>query len=96
MDYWFRSRDKFTTGFLEVLRGCTRGAVFVRREWLPDPYERTIDNIETLMERITATGCEEVSLVSLSTCDYSKVRTMVQKSENTKEQWLGYRCPLCV
>jgi radical SAM-linked protein len=42
--------------------------------------ERSIDKIETLLERtLEATGYEEVSLVSLSTCDHSKVRSMVQK-----------------
>ena len=41
--------------------------------------ERSIDNINQLLKRtLDATGYEEVSLVSLSTCDYSQVRSMVQ------------------
>ena len=84
---------------LEVLRGCTQGCRFCQAGMVTRPVrERTIDNIETLMERtLAATGYEEVSLVSLSTCDYSKVRTMVQKmSEKAKEQMVGVSLPLCV
>lgn len=66
---------------LEVLRGCTQGCRFCQAGMTTRPVrERSIDNIEKLMERtLAATGYEEVSLVSLSTCDYSQVRTMVQK-----------------
>ena len=43
--------------------------------------ERSLENIDELMERTLAnTGYEEVSLVSLSTCDYSRVRTLVQRA----------------
>ena len=81
---------------LEVLRGCTQGCRFCQAGMVTRPVrERTIDNIETLMERtLAATGYEEVSLVSLSTCDYSKVRTMVSKmSEKAKEQMVGVSLP---
>lgn len=66
---------------LEVLRGCTQGCRFCQAGMTTRPVrERTIDNIEKLMERtLERTGYEEVSLVSLSTCDYSKVRTMVDR-----------------
>ncbi|MEC7984855.1 MAG: TIGR03960 family B12-binding radical SAM protein [Myxococcota bacterium] len=66
---------------LEVLRGCTQGCRFCQAGMTTRPVrERTIENIETLMERtLDATGYEEVSLVSLSTCDYSQVRNMVQR-----------------
>lgn len=66
---------------LEVLRGCTQGCRFCQAGMTTRPVrERTIDNIERLMERtLEKTGYEEVSLVSLSTCDYSKVRTMVDR-----------------
>ena len=79
-----------------MLRGCTQGCRFCQAGMVTRPVrERTIDNIETLMERtLAATGYEEVSLVSLSTCDYSKVRTMVSKmSEKTKEQMVGVSLP---
>jgi len=56
---------------LEVLRGCTQGCRFCQAGMTTRPVrERSIDNIEKLMVRtLAATGYEEVSLVSLSTCD---------------------------
>jgi radical SAM family uncharacterized protein/radical SAM-linked protein len=64
---------------LEVLRGCTQGCRFCQAGMTTRPVrERTIENIDSLMERtLKTTGYEEVSLVSLSTCDYSKPRQMV-------------------
>ena len=66
---------------LEVLRGCTQGCRFCQAGMTTRPVrERSIDNIENLMDRtLKATGYEEVSLVSLSTCDHSQVRSMVQR-----------------
>ncbi|MFT4977096.1 MAG: radical SAM family uncharacterized protein/radical SAM-linked protein, partial [Myxococcota bacterium] len=65
---------------LEVLRGCTQGCRFCQAGMTTRPVrERSIDNIDQLLDRtLAATGYEEVSLVSLSTCDYSHVREMVQ------------------
>jgi radical SAM family uncharacterized protein/radical SAM-linked protein len=67
---------------LEVLRGCTQGCRFCQAGMTTRPVrERSIDNIDSLMERtLKATGYEEVSLVSLSTCDYSKVRQLVERA----------------
>jgi radical SAM superfamily enzyme YgiQ (UPF0313 family) len=64
---------------LEVLRGCTQGCRFCQAGMTTRPVrERTIDDVTTLMERtLAATGYEEVSLVSLSTCDHSQVKQMV-------------------
>jgi radical SAM family uncharacterized protein/radical SAM-linked protein len=64
---------------LEVLRGCTQGCRFCQAGMTTRPVrERTIENINDLMDRTLATtGYEEVSLVSLSTCDYSNVGQMV-------------------
>ena len=64
---------------LEVLRGCTQGCRFCQAGMTTRPVrERSIDEITSLMdETLENTGYEEVSLVSLSTCDYSRVRTMV-------------------
>ena len=73
---------------LEVLRGCTQGCRFCQAGMTTRPVrERTIDNIEDLMKRtLETTGYEEVSLVSLSTCDYSKVRTMVDRVADLAQQ----------
>jgi len=64
---------------LEVLRGCTQGCRFCQAGMTTRPVrERSIDKINTLMdETLDNTGYEEVSLVSLSTCDYSRVKSMV-------------------
>lgn len=81
---------------LEVLRGCTQGCRFCQAGMVTRPVrERSIDNIQQLMERtLAATGYEEVSLVSLSTCDYSKVRTMVQEvAKKANEQMVGVSLP---
>ena len=64
---------------LEVLRGCTQGCRFCQAGMTTRPVrERSIEGVTTLMERtLAATGYEEVSLVSLSTCDHSQVKQMV-------------------
>lgn len=64
---------------LEVLRGCTQGCRFCQAGMTTRPVrERSIENITDLLRRtVDATGYEEVSLVSLSTCDYSQVKKMV-------------------
>ncbi len=67
---------------LEVLRGCTQGCRFCQAGMTTRPVrERTVDDVETLMRRtLAATGYEEVSLVSLSTCDHSQVRGLVSRA----------------
>jgi hypothetical protein len=57
---------------LEVLRGCTQGCRFCQAGMVTRPVrERSIENVDELMERtLENTGYEEVSLVSLSTCDF--------------------------
>ena len=67
---------------LEVLRGCTQGCRFCQAGMTTRPVrERTIDDVESLMRRtLAATGYEEVSLVSLSTCDHSQVRGLVSRA----------------
>ncbi len=81
---------------LEVLRGCTQGCRFCQAGMTTRPVrERTIENIEDLMDRtLEATGYEEVSLVSLSTCDYSEVRSMVQRVvERAAPEHIGVSLP---
>ncbi|MBI5090891.1 MAG: TIGR03960 family B12-binding radical SAM protein [Candidatus Hydrogenedentes bacterium] len=69
---------------LEVLRGCTQGCRFCQAGMVTRPVrERSLTKIDELMERaLDATGYEEVSLVSLSTCDFSRPRTLVQQAAN--------------
>ena len=64
---------------LEVLRGCTQGCRFCQAGMVTRPVrERTPEKVVKLMdESLNRTGYEEVSLVSLSTCDHSKVKKLV-------------------
>ncbi|NCG21585.1 MAG: TIGR03960 family B12-binding radical SAM protein [Rhodobacterales bacterium] len=67
---------------LEVLRGCTQGCRFCQAGMVTRPVrERTIESVTDLMERtLKTTGYEEVSLVSLSTCDHSQVKKLVDET----------------
>jgi radical SAM family uncharacterized protein/radical SAM-linked protein len=67
---------------LEVLRGCTQGCRFCQAGMLYRPVrERSLDTLATLTrETIAKTGYEEIALSSLSTCDYSQVRGLVDQA----------------
>jgi radical SAM family uncharacterized protein/radical SAM-linked protein len=66
---------------LEVLRGCTQGCRFCQAGMLYRPVrERSLDTLAALTrETIAKTGYEEIALSSLSTCDYSQVRGLVDQ-----------------
>lgn len=67
---------------LEVLRGCTQGCRFCQAGMVTRPVrERTLPEVDRLMEETLAnTGLEHVTLVSLSTCDFSRPRTLVKQA----------------
>lgn len=69
---------------LEVLRGCTQGCRFCQAGMVTRPVrERTLENVDQLMERtLEHTGYESVSLMSLSTCDFSRPRKLVEQAAN--------------
>jgi radical SAM family uncharacterized protein/radical SAM-linked protein len=70
---------------LEVLRGCTQGCRFCQAGMVTRPVrERKLERVDELLRKtLASTGYEEVSLVSLSTCDYSRVRQLVENTVET-------------
>ncbi len=73
---------------LEVMRGCTRGCRFCQAGYIYRPVRER--KSETLMQQarqqIGCTGYDEVSLLSLSTGDYSEVHTLVPQIIREMEQ----------
>ncbi len=67
---------------LEVLRGCTQGCRFCQAGMVTRPVrERSLEEVDRLMaETLDNTGLEAVTLVSLSTCDFSRPRTLVKQA----------------
>ena len=73
---------------LEVMRGCTRGCRFCQAGYIYRPVrERKADTLMDLArEQIDCTGYDEISLLSLSTGDYSEVHTLVPEIIHEMEQ----------
>jgi len=64
---------------LEVFRGCTRGCRFCQAGMITRPVrERSQEKLkEIAREMVASTGCDEISLMSLSTLDYTKLPELV-------------------
>jgi radical SAM superfamily enzyme YgiQ (UPF0313 family) len=66
---------------IEIMRGCSRGCRFCHAGMFYRPCrERSVDEImEAVVEGLDATGWDEVSLLSLSTSDYSKLGDLLAR-----------------
>ncbi|HHV62386.1 MAG TPA: TIGR03960 family B12-binding radical SAM protein [Firmicutes bacterium] len=65
---------------LEVFRGCTRGCRFCQAGMIYRPVrERTPEKLQELADRLVeSTGYDEISLMSLSTMDYSMIGELLK------------------
>ncbi|MBN1348949.1 TIGR03960 family B12-binding radical SAM protein [candidate division KSB1 bacterium] len=66
---------------IEIMRGCSRSCRFCNAGMIYRPVrERPVDEIVSYtMKALQSTGYEEVSLLSLSTSDYSKLQDLLSK-----------------
>lgn len=66
---------------LEIFRGCTRGCRFCQAGMIYRPVrERSVDTLYKYAEQlIDNCGFEEISLSSLSTCDYPDLKPLLKK-----------------
>jgi len=64
---------------LELFRGCTNGCRFCQAGMLYRPVreKKKEDLLELARKLVKSTGYEEVSLSSLSTCDYSDIKELI-------------------
>jgi len=81
---------------VEIMRGCTRGCRFCHAGMVNRPIrERSVEEIlSTLRKGINQTGYEEVSLLSLSSSDYSDIIPLIDGlGELLKEQQVNVTLP---
>jgi radical SAM family uncharacterized protein len=73
---------------LELFRGCTRGCRFCQAGFIYRPVrEKTPDRLALLAEELEKnTGYEEISLVSLSTSDYTKLPQLTQSLTDAMDE----------
>lgn len=66
---------------LEIFRGCTRGCRFCKAGFIYRPVrERAVDTlVEQASKSISSAGYDELSLLSLSCSDYSRIEDLLKK-----------------
>jgi radical SAM family uncharacterized protein len=81
---------------LETFRGCTRGCRFCQAGMIYRPVrERETDTLVEMADKlIKSTGYDEISLTSLSICDYSDINNLVTRLvEKYKDKKVGLSLP---
>lgn len=80
---------------LEIARGCTRGCRFCQAGMIWRPYrERNTSRLMEMAEKmLQATGHEEISLLSLSSGDYSCIEPLMK---NLMSRYYGRRVALAL
>jgi radical SAM family uncharacterized protein len=68
-------------GMIEIQRGCTQGCRFCQAGMIYRPLrERPLEEVlSSADDLLAATGYEELALVSLSSCNYSRIEELVEK-----------------
>uniref|UniRef100_UPI00047C8619 TIGR03960 family B12-binding radical SAM protein n=1 Tax=Caldanaerobius polysaccharolyticus TaxID=44256 RepID=UPI00047C8619 len=81
---------------LEIFRGCTHGCRFCQAGMIYRPIrERSVNKLIELADKLVAsTGYDDISLVSLSSCDYTDIQLLILKLiERYKEKGVGVSLP---
>jgi radical SAM family uncharacterized protein len=81
---------------LELFRGCTNGCRFCQAGMLYRPVreKKKEDLLELARKLVKSTGYEEISLSSLSTCDYSDIKGLITDlTEEHEEDRVGIALP---
>lgn len=81
---------------LEVFRGCTRGCRFCQAGMIYRPVrEKSVDRLLELADKLEKnTGYEDISLTSLSSCDYSQLQMLISKlMDRYEEERVGVSLP---